>query len=297
MGLGGEMGGVGMKGDGESDAGRPVVPKPETRPRVARKSPRLRKRWRRLSKRLINSPSAKRLIGTGVYRCLRFVHATQRLVPGMGDWRGAIVSAHPAIVGLWHGQHLLAPFFRPADKPFVALLSRNADAEINAKVVELFGIATVRGSGGRAGPAKSQKGGARALIALRRYLADGVGVCMIADVPKGTPREAGLGIVTLARISGRPILPSAAATSRRYVVESSWDRTTLPLPFGRIAVVVGDPIYVPADADASLMEAKRREITRAIEQANREAMRLADEPASWRGRRNDPGAREGGEGE
>ena len=248
----------------------------KARARKAQKSSPLRKRWQRLSKRLINAPSAKRLVGAGVYRGLRFVRATQRLVPGVADWRGAIDSTHPAIVALWHGQHLLAPFFRPVDKPFVALLSRNADAEINAKVVELFGIATVRGSGGRTGAANSQKGGARALIALRRYLADGVGVCMIADVPKGTPREAGLGIVTLARISGRPILPSAAVTSRRYVVESSWDKTTVPLPFGRLAVVVGDPIYVPADADDEMMEVKRREITRAIEQANRDAMALAD---------------------
>ena len=278
------------EGDDVQGEGKVFHPDARAHARKARKSSPLRKRWQRLSKRLINAPSAKRLVGAGVYRGLRFVHATQRLVPGVADWRGAIVSAHPAIVALWHGQHLLAPFFRPADKPFVALLSRNADAEINAKVVELFGIATVRGSGGRAGAANSQKGGARALIALRRYLADGVGVCMIADVPKGTPREAGLGIVTLARISGRPILPSAAVTSRRYVVESSWDKTTVPLPFGRLAVVVGDPIYVPADADDEMMEAKRREITRAIEQANRDAMALADgRPRSPR--KADDGAR------
>ena len=259
------------------DEGMAFYPEALVLARKARKVSPLRKRWQRLSKRLINAPSAKRLVGAAVYRGLRFVRATQRLVPGVADWRGTIVSAHPAIVALWHGQHLLAPFFRPVDKPFVALLSRNADAEINAKVVELFGIATVRGSGGRVGAANSQKkGGARALIALRRYLADGVGVCMIADVPKGTPREAGLGIVTLARISGRPILPSAAVTSRRYVVESSWDKTTVPLPFGRLAVVVGDPIFVPADADDEMMEDKRQEITRAIEQANRDAMALAD---------------------
>ena len=93
-------------------------------------------------------------------------------------------------------------------------------------------------------------------------------------MPKGVPRDAGLGIVTLARISGRPVLPSAAVTSRRYVVESSWDKTTVPLPFGRIAVVVGDPIHVAADADAEEMEAKRREITLAIEAANVAAERL-----------------------
>ena len=32
---------------------------------------------------------------------------------------------------------------------------------------------------------------------------------MIADIPHGTPREAGQGIILLARLSGRPILPVA----------------------------------------------------------------------------------------
>lgn len=242
------------------------------RPSVGR---RWRKSLRRGLRRVIRGRLATAVIGAIVYFGLRFVHATQRKAPGSSDWRRDLTEAHPAIVALWHGQHLLAPFFRPVELPYVALLSRNRDAELNANVVERFGIDTVRGSGGRAGADGSQKGGARALIALRRRLADRVGVCMIADVPKGTPRQAGQGIVMLARISGRPVLPSAAVTSRRYVVESSWDRTALPLPFGRIAVVIGDPVHVPADADEAVMEAKRQEITRAIEAANVVAERLA----------------------
>lgn len=232
------------------------------------------RRWRLMGRRVLRSRLATVVAGAAIYRGLCFVRATQKEAPGSSDWERILDEEHPAIVGLWHGQHLLAPFFRPSRLPYVALLSRSADAEINAIVVERFGIATVRGSGGRSGTVSSQKGGARALIALRRFLADGFGVCMIADVPKGTPREAGLGIVTLARITGRPVLPSAAVTSRRYVVSSSWDKTTVPLPFGRLAVVMGKPITVPADADDTMMEIKRREITQAIEAANEAAERL-----------------------
>ena len=213
----------------------------------------------------------------GTLRLLRLVHATQRRAAGSSDFRRILIDEHPAIVGLWHGQHLLAPFFRPRELPYVALLSRSADAEINARVVESFGIATVRGSGGRDGvKAKraKRKGGARALVALRRMLAGGTGVCMIADIPKGTPRQAGLGIVTLARISGRPIVPAGAATSRHHVVARAWDKTRIPLPFGRVAVVMGAPITVPADADDAMMEEKRREVTAAIEAANLAAERL-----------------------
>ncbi|KQT88520.1 hypothetical protein ASG48_00520 [Aurantimonas sp. Leaf443] len=237
-----------------------------------RVSARLR-RWRR---GVLRSPAATRVFGRAIYGALRLVEATQRVAPGSSDARAHLSSQHPAIVALWHGQHLLAPLLRPRELPYVALLSRNADAAVNADVVARFGIETVRGSGGRVREAASRKGGVAALIALRRALSRGFGVCMIADVPKGTPRDAGLGIVTLARISGRPILPSAAVTSRRLVLASTWDRTTLPLPFGRLAVVVGAPILVPEDADAALLEEKRLALTAALEAANVEAERLAD---------------------
>ncbi|NDW04276.1 DUF374 domain-containing protein [Jiella sp. 40Bstr34] len=228
-------------------------------------------------RRLGRSKVAIAAAGAAVGGLLRLVHATQRRADGSSDFRRILTDEHPAIVGLWHGQHLLAPFFRPRELPYVALLSRSADAEINARVVESFGISTVRGSGGREGvKAKraQRKGGARALVALRRMLAGGTGVCMIADIPKGTPREAGLGIVTLAKISGRPIVPAGAVTSRHHVLARAWDKTRIPLPFGRIAVVMGAPITVPADADDALMAEKRREVTAAIEAANLAAERL-----------------------
>ncbi|MDY8109337.1 lysophospholipid acyltransferase family protein [Fulvimarina sp. 2208YS6-2-32] len=242
----------------------------------SRRPARLRRFRRKALRKIGRSRFVNWLAGAAIHRVLRFVARTQTPATDFAAVRLRICENHPAIVGMWHGQHLLAPIFRPVELPYVALLSRNADAEINAQVVARFGIDTVRGSGGREGGTKSEKGGARAVIALRKALREGFGVCMIADVPKGTPREAGHGIVTLARISGRPILPSAAVTSRRRVVRSSWDQTTLPLPFGRMAVVVGEPIHVPADADAALLEEKRREVTRAIEAANRDATRIVE---------------------
>ncbi|TIL70502.1 MAG: DUF374 domain-containing protein, partial [Mesorhizobium sp.] len=107
----------------------------------------------------------------------------------------------------------------------------------NALMIEKFGIEAVRGSGGREGSKRRDKGGAKALIALKKSLATGKNVAMIADIPHGTPRDAGLGIVLLARLSGRPILPAAIATSRRKVLERSWDKTTINLPFGRSSIV------------------------------------------------------------
>lgn len=250
--------------------------KPDAPARSRAKRKKLKLLVRRRLKAFGRSSVVVRLAGRLIFDMLRGIRSTQSTVPGSSDFVSVLEHEHPAIVALWHGQHLLAPFFRPRHLPYVALLSRNADAEVNAAVVERFGIGTVRGSGGRVREAASQKGGARALIQLRRLLNGGTGVCMIADVPKGTARDAGLGVVTLARLSGRPIIPSAAVTSRRHVLQNTWDKTTIPLPFGRIAVVMGDPIRVPPHADEAEMESIRIRVTEAIEAANRQAEALAD---------------------
>jgi lysophospholipid acyltransferase (LPLAT)-like uncharacterized protein len=156
------------------------------------------------------------------------------------------------------------------------MVSRSADAELQALMIEKFGIEAVRGSGGRENARHLDKGGAKALIALKKSLVAGKNVAMIADIPHGTPRDAGLGIVLLARLSGRPILPAAITTSRRKVLEKSWDKTTINLPFGRSAVVVGTPVFVPADADEAEMERKRQELTDSLNAATAEAYRLVD---------------------
>ena len=263
-----------MRPERELDTASARMDRPRAGKRVFR-SRRLKRFWR--------SRGLARVVGAIVYAALWFVYRTQSTAPGSSPHREILQAEHPAIVALWHGQHLLAPFFRPSELPFVALLSRSNDAEINAAVVEHFGIETVRGSGGRVRKATARKGGVSALISLVRALSNGKGVCMIADVPKGVARQSGMGIVTLARLSGRPIIPSAAATSRRHVLRQTFDETTVPLPFGRIAVVLGEPIHVPRGLDAAGLEAKRQEVTAAIEAANRRALALADGRATTGG--------------
>ncbi|MDW6024104.1 lysophospholipid acyltransferase family protein [Mesorhizobium sp. BAC0120] len=182
----------------------------------------------------------------------------------------------PTIIALWHGQHLLIPFYYPRGKALIVMVSRSADAEMNALVVEKIGFKAVRGSGGRDSSRHLEKGGARALIALKKALDAGNNVAMIADIPHGTPRDAGLGIITLARLSGRPILPVALATSRRKVIEKSWDKTTISLPFGHASIAMGEPVMVPAGADDALMEEKRRELTASLNAATERAYSRAD---------------------
>jgi lysophospholipid acyltransferase (LPLAT)-like uncharacterized protein len=257
--------------NGESAHARNVRPAP------ARRTPRpLKKAWLGVRRPLAESRFTKFLLTELVVRWLRLVRATNRIAPGSTTLFGDNLEHEPGIIAFWHGQHLAAPVFYPNRRKAVAMVSRSADAEINAMVLERLGMGTVRGSGGRGGRQKMNKGGARALLALKKALLAGNNVSMIADIPNGTPREAGMGIIMLARISGRPIAPCAVATSRRHVIERSWDRTTINLPFGRCARVSGPLIYVPADADEAEMERKRQELTLALNAATARAYALAD---------------------
>jgi lysophospholipid acyltransferase (LPLAT)-like uncharacterized protein len=235
--------------------------------------------WKKVRQPLADSRFVKGAIASLFAQGLRFVRLTNPLVTGsVKILDGKYADLEPAIVALWHGQHLLAPVFYPKGSGLAAMVSRSADAELNAIVLAKFGIEIVRGSGGREGAHKSDKGGAKALIALKKTLAAGTNVCMIADIPHGTPRESGMGVILLAKLSGRPILPVAFTTSRRKVLEKSWDKTTINLPFGRGSTVVGSPVFVPADADEAEMERKRQELTDALNAATGQAYRMVDGP-------------------
>jgi lysophospholipid acyltransferase (LPLAT)-like uncharacterized protein len=235
--------------------------------------------WRRWRTRLRHSSAGKSAIVWLLVNALRLVHRTNPPLPVTHDAVTLYRRNAPSITALWHGQHFMVPFFRPRDLPAVALFSRSADAELNAEVAIGLDVEVVRGSGGREGARHLDKGGSRALLTLKRALGAGKTVVMIADIPHGTPRQAGLGIVTLARISGRPMLPTAYASSRRKVLEKTWDKTTLNLPFGRSVVICGDPIFVPADADAVMLEEKRAELTAALNDVTARAYALVDKRA------------------
>jgi 3-deoxy-D-manno-octulosonic-acid transferase len=83
-----------------------------------------------------------------------------------------------------------------------------------------------------------------------------------------------MGIVTAARISGRPIVPVAVATTRAFTLPT-WSRFTVNLPFGKLAMVAGDPIWVPRDADEETMEEYRRKVEAAMNAATDRAYALA----------------------
>ena len=163
----------------------------------------------------------------------------------------------PLIIGGWHGTFLLAPILLPDPAKFSAIVARHGDAELMGMMLQRFGVNLIRGAG--AGGKSKDKGGMFAIRAALRELKAGRSIALTADVPPGPARRAGMGIITIARLSGRPILPVAAVTSR-FKVLNTWSRFVVNLPFSKLVLLAGDPVIVPHDADKALMETKRVEL-------------------------------------
>jgi len=181
----------------------------------------------------------------------------------------------PAIIAMWHGQHFLMPFLKRDHDSHRAkvLISRHRDGEINARAAERLGIGTIRGSGAHSGEFH-RKGGAAAFTEMLQALDEGYNVALTADVPK-VARVAGLGVVKLAQHSSRPIYAVAIASQRRIELDN-WDRSAINLPFGRVALVASDPIYVPADADDAALETARRKVEDELNRMTARAYDIAD---------------------
>lgn len=233
-----------------------------------------------LGKRIIRSRAVQETMGFLVAAYLKFVQRTNRFVMEPSDAYDRIAPRMPVIAAMWHGQHFMIHFAKRPEDRAASLVSRSGDGEFNAIALRHLGIRAIRGSGAR-GRDIRKKGGAQAMRAMMRALADGEMVVMTADIPK-ISRVCGEGIVTLAQLSGRPIVPVAVVTSRRIDFDS-WDKASVGLPFGRGAMVLGDPIHVPRDADAQALETLRRIVERELDRIHERAYALVGS--------KDPGAK------
>ena len=231
---------------------------------------------KRLLRDLLRSGWVQRALGVLAAEYLRLVWMTTRFSYDPVNVYELVEPNQPVILAFWHGQHFMIPFIKTKDTHRAkVLISRHRDGEFNAIAAERLGIATIRGSGDHGG-AFHRKGGVGAFREMVQALADNWNVATTADVPKRA-RVAGLGVIMLARESGRPILPFAMVTSR-FVRLKNWDSSTINLPFGRGAVVGIDSIFVPLDADAETMERLRLQVETYLNEATRRAYAMVGRP-------------------
>jgi hypothetical protein len=223
-------------------------------------------------KRILAAPWFQRTAGNLVAEYIRLVWKTGRFVLEPENIYERIGREQPIIAAMWHGQHMLIPFVRRDPLRAKVLISRHRDGEINAIIAERLGLETIRGSGDH-GTDFHRKGAVPAFMAMLTALKDNYNIGLTADVPK-VSRVVGRGIIMLARESGRPIFPVGIATRHRIELHN-WDRSCINLPFSRGALVIGEPISMPGDADDDAMEGARTALAAALDAVTARANVLA----------------------
>jgi 3-deoxy-D-manno-octulosonic-acid transferase len=205
---------------------------------------------------------------------IRLVFRTSKILRDPIDIDAKLFSQHPQIFAMWHGQFMMVPMIKPEAQAEIAIIAaRHKDADMLARILERFDMRVVRGAGDAGRPPRN-RGGSHALRGALRALKGGATFAMTADVPPGPARRAGEGIALLAKLSGRPIVPCAMATNRHLVL-NSWSAFTLNLPFSKLAIVVGDPIFVTQEAEPGELEAARLAVETGLNKVTTRAYSLA----------------------
>ncbi len=164
------------------------------------------------------------------------------------------------ILGIWHNSIIFLIFPLRALR-LTVLASRSRDGQNIARVAEAFGIQSVAGS--------TSDGAFAGIREMIRLLRDGRNVTIMPDGPRGPRYVLKDGAIALARRNNVPIIPVAFA-GRKMFEFSSWDRMKLPHPFSKVAIYVGNPIWIGRDEqDETALRLK-------VEQAMREAVLYAD---------------------
>jgi len=143
------------------------------------------------------------------------------------------------IYASWHSRFFYLLFSR-RNEGIAAMASKSEDGEFASRVLHSYGFRTVRGS--------SSSGGEFAAFGMIKLLKRGFETAITVDGPKGPEKVLKPGIVSLAKITGVPLVPIASAF-RDFFTTRSWDNFIVPFPFTRGVVAYGDPIYIPQDAD------------------------------------------------
>lgn len=189
---------------------------------------------------------SQRLVGRLVRLLLKMVAATTRfeLDPGATDLRRI---TGPVIFCLWHNRLALCmPAYdrflrgqRPGTRGVAALVSASKDGAFLTGILHALGVEVVRGS--------SSRRGAQALLELSTKCQAGWDVTITPDGPRGPCYHVHEGIISLAQVTGLPVVAANLELSRKHLLKS-WDRFQIPLPFGRCRVMFSEPLIMPRDA-------------------------------------------------
>lgn len=163
---------------------------------------------------------------------IRFIYLTSRKRFHLPQ----TVPSEPVIFAFWHGDLLLQPYlyyrFRKVPKANV-LISDHFDGQIIARIMRYFKLGTIHGS--------TTRGGAKVLIQGLKSLSEGYDIGITPDGPKGPRHVMSDGAIVMAQKRNAKVIVFQCIPSSYWQL-SSWDRFTIPKPFGTLDFYASEPL-------------------------------------------------------
>ena len=151
----------------------------------------------------------------------------------------------PAIWAFWHGRLLMMPAGYKGTK-LSFLVSTHRDGQMVGNVMKRFGFFAISGSTTRKGFS-----GFKQMIK-----ASDSDVVIAPDGPRGPRHRVQIGVIGLAKLTGRAVVPLTFNASKRKIFDT-WDQFLIPYPFSKGVFIWGEPIYVDQHEDRAHLEEKR----------------------------------------
>ena len=150
-------------------------------------------------------------------------------VVGLESFNNAIKKNKPILLCSWH-EHLLcvARYFKNNSLNLYGISSTHLDSEILAKILSSWKIKLIRGS--------STRGWVSVLKKMLTVFKDPSSIIVLTnDGPKGPPKIAKEGSLSVAKKQGAQIVAISSYTNRSWRL-NSWDKTLIPKPFSTIYI-------------------------------------------------------------
>jgi len=168
---------------------------------------------------------------------------------------------------IYAGWHSVLPAFLylGQHQKMATMVSRSRDGDLITPVFKKLGFKVVRGS--------RHRGGVTGLKNLLKVINHGYNVGLAVDGSRGPARKVQGGILYLAMRSGYPII-GVGISYQNSLKLPTWDRMEIPIPFTKMGVVYGKPLYLPKKLTDEEFEKARLHLEKYLFYLNKEAKRL-----------------------
>lgn len=210
-----------------------------------------------MKKRVFRATWIQQLMATLFAAWLRVCYATLRWEREGQEKVESVWARHTgqpgggAILCFWHARIPLAPLSWPQatdHQDMRALISMSADGEFITQAMGRIGFPAIRGSSKKNTAPGKNKHGEAAFREMIKWVKDGGAVAITPDGPRGPAEHMEPGTISLARVTGAPVMLVGLA-SKPCIRIGSWDRTLIPLPFSKGAMVWDGPLQARREDD------------------------------------------------